>query len=534
MLIPVPPTKQEYYQYFGKQPLRILSVLLFVLSIGSVYGIYAVFTKSSIWYPFLLLLVVMVPWSIYIVILATFRPRITYDTHQRVKQLGKGMRLASVDIFLPVCGEDIGVLRNTFSCISRINWPSRLTTYVLDDGDSTSVKTLAREFGFNYLVRDDRPLHKKSGNMNNGYRMSNGQFIVVFDADFAPAPDFLTETMPYMCYSNVGIVQTTQYFDVKLSETRNWIQQLSGSVQDMFFCWAQPARMAADAGMCVGTNVVYRREALDKTDGFSKVSSGEDVITGLDLYAKGYRTAYVPLNLAKGVCPDSFYGVVNQQYRWAASSVRMFVGKNEHRKALKNCPLNLRQRLVFMSGALYYSQSILSLITMVVPSLVMLWFFPWQIGPGNYLPILPSMLGMFSLPLLIRGWRPTTLRLILVYSVAHLLAAIDAIRGSMASWEPSGSAVKTSDVPGKASFIIRSWVLISQVLTWWALAFDLPIYGLRAYWPAVLIAMFQTVVLTPLLFPGHGTIAQFSLMPHLLRKRVKAFARLSRVALNQI
>ena len=284
----------------------------------------------------------------------------------------------------------------------------------------------------------------------------------MFDADFAPAPEFLTETIPYMLYDNLGILQTAQYFDVRIDNTRNWVQQLSGTIQDMFFCWAQPARNAADAAMCVGTNVVYRRTALEAIDGFPLVDGGgEDVITGLNMYREGYRTLYVPLVLAKGVCPDTFEAAINQQYRWGNSSLMMFTPNNPHHEAFTKAPLTFKQKMVFYSGAMYYTQSILTLFLGVGLSLVMFWVYPYAVRPGNYLPIAPALLGMFALPVIIRGWRPSVLRLTIVYAVAHLLAAIDVIRGTGDHWVPTGAKSK-GKVSVRAGYIIRTWVIVNS------------------------------------------------------------------------
>jgi cellulose synthase (UDP-forming) len=501
--------------------MRLLSVLLFVFSLGAVYGIYAVFSKSPPWYPFLLMLIILVPWVFYIIILSTYRPRVTWDSHQKVLTAGAYMLKRSVDVFVPVCGEDTRIIENTLSHASRITWPGQLNIYCLDDGSSKEVERIASRCGVHYLTRDGNEF-KKSGNLNNGLAHSSGEFVLVFDADFAASPEFLLETVPYMLYDNMGIVQTAQYFDTKLRNTRNWVQQMSGSCQDLFFCWAQPARNTADAAMCVGTNVVYRRKALESIGGFPRVSKGgEDIVTGLDVYAKGYKTIYLPLVLAKGVCPDSFDAAINQQVRWSGTSMRMFWGHNEYRDAFKNAHLNLSQKLVFWSGALYYAQSILVLITTVMPSIVMLWFFPFQVGPGNYIPIAPAMLGMFALPVIVRGWRPSILRLTIVYSVGHLLAGIDSFREDFTKWKPhsdkwipTGGKSKSDDAK-IAGRIIRAWYVVSQSLIWIALLIDLPKYGWSAFWVAALLCIFQTVVLFPLLLPGYGVIAQTSLLPHL-------------------
>jgi cellulose synthase (UDP-forming) len=521
LIIPSPPRKDEYYKYLAKQPLRILSVVLFVLSMGVVYGILSL---GLVWYPFLLLLVVLIPWTVYIIVLATYRPRITWESHEKVKAVGAFMLSKSVDIFIPVCGEDLLIIENTLRNVTAIKYPGRLRIYVLDDGNSPDVKAIAAKYAANYRVRLDRPAHKKSGNLNYGLSHSDAEFVVVFDADFAPAPDFLLELMPYMLYDNIGIVQSTQYFDVKMRQTRNWIQQLSGSMQDMFFCWAQPARNTADASMCVGTNVIYRRSALKAIGGFPRVDAGgEDIVTGLDMYTAGYRTLYVPLNLAKGVCPDNFNSAVNQQYRWALSTMRLFVGKNVYSKSLKEAPLSMGQRIVFWSGILYYAQSIMVLIIAVVPSIIMLWFYPYLVGIGNYLPIAPALVGMFALPLIIRGWRLSSLRIIVVYSVAHLLAAIDTFRGTKLNWVSSGSQVSAGSVPRRAGWVVRLWVLGSQVATWAGIIVGLPVYSWATYWPAVVLTAFQTIVLFPLLLPNYGVVAQPTLLPHFARKRYRAW-----------
>lgn len=530
LVIPTPPKRYDQFQYLGKQHLRLLSIMLFVFSLGAVYGLYAVFSKTWQLYPFLLVLVVMVPWVLYIVVLSTYRPRVTWESHEMVLAAGPYMLKRSVDVFIPVCGEDTRIIENTLHHVSKLTWDGELAIYCLDDGNSREVERIANKYRIRYLVRSDRPDHKKSGNLNNGLAHSSGEFVVVFDADFAPAPEFLLETVPYLLYDNLGIVQTAQYFDVQLRNTRNWVQQMSGSAQDLFFCWAQPARNTADAAMCVGTNVVYRRKALESIGGFPRVSAGgEDIVTGLDMYAQGYRTIYLPLVLAKGSCPDNFEAAINQQYRWSGTSMKMFYGHNEYHKSFKSARLKLNQKIVFWSGALYYMQSILTMLITVMPSIIMLWFFPYQIGPGNYLPIAPAMLGMFALPFIIRGWRPSVLRLILVYSVAHLLAALDTFRADMHAdaWIPSGSKSKGGKAKA-AGRVIRMWYVISQSLIWIALLRDLPVYGWSAYWVPVLLCAFQTIVLFPLMLPKYGIVAQTTLLPHLIREEFKRWRRTKR------
>ncbi|MGO8134263.1 glycosyltransferase, partial [Rhizobium ruizarguesonis] len=54
--------------------------------------------------------------------------------------------------------------------------------------------------------------HAKAGNMNNGLKVSSGDFIAIFDADFVPYRHFLRRTLPFFSDATIGIVQTPQHF----------------------------------------------------------------------------------------------------------------------------------------------------------------------------------------------------------------------------------------------------------------------------------------------------------------------------------
>ena len=507
-MVPAAPGDHEHFSYFKHQWRRSLTVVYAILSAGGLYGLYAVFTKSWVWYPFLVTLAVMVPWTLYMIIVTLRRPTINIETHT---MMVADLRRPSVDVFIPTCGENPAVVRNTYEHVRALTWAGNLNVYALDDSPDDRLRGLAAEYGFTYLRRPDRPKGKKSGSLNHALKNSAGEYIVVFDADFAPAPSFLEQTVPYFGDSDVGIVQTSQYFGITRRDTVNWMDRLSGVVQGMFFCWSQPGQQTRNAAICVGTNVLYRRAALDKVGGFPWCETGgEDVVTSVALLAEGWRTVYVPLNLAKGLCPDAFTGVINQQYRWCLTTLGLIFpvrGMDGADRSFWACKMTLTQRVSYLSGILYYLQSMLALVISVMPALIMLWVYPYQVGPGNYLPIAPAMLSMVTLPLMIPGWRPEMLRLSMVYGVAHLLACADAATGRIQGWVPTGSTSKPAKnrTPARAAVILRGWVVVTQGLVAWALIRDVPVYGLPAYWIPVALAVMQAIVLLPLLLPGYGT-----------------------------
>ena len=219
-MVPAAPGDHEYFSYFKHQWRRSLTVVYAALSAGGLYGLYAVFTKSWVWYPFLVTLAVMVPWTLYTIAVTFRKPVIDIGTH---KQTVADPRRPSVDVFIPTCGESRAIVCNTYENVRALTWAGDLNVYALDDSPDESLRGLAGQYGFTYLRRPDRPKGKKSGGLNNAFRNSSGAYIAVFDADFAPAPSFLEQTVPYFGESDVGIVQTSQYFDVTRKDTVNWM-----------------------------------------------------------------------------------------------------------------------------------------------------------------------------------------------------------------------------------------------------------------------------------------------------------------------
>lgn len=84
-----------------------------------------------------------------------------------------------MDILLPCCKEPLYVLKNTYDHVYAIDYPN-FKVWVLDDGDQDSVRQLAESYDFNYIVRGDRPLLKKAGNLRNAFKYTSGEYRLVF------------------------------------------------------------------------------------------------------------------------------------------------------------------------------------------------------------------------------------------------------------------------------------------------------------------------------------------------------------------
>lgn len=257
----------------------------------------------------------------------------------------------SVDIFLPICGEEISVLQNTWKHVQRILYNNK-KVYVLDDSKikCEKHKKLAEEFGFHYFERPNKGEMKKAGNLKYAYERTNGDFIVIFDADFAPHPDFIIETLPYMRDRSIGIVQTPQYFELsKESYQQSHIAYNAAFAEEPFYRFIQVTRSRFGGTICCGSNAVYRRSALQAIGGPYQIDYSEDAHTGFAMTSIGYRVLFVPVLLAIGLCPDNQYTFFHQQHRWCMGSMRLMLSKH-----FWKANISWQIKFCFITGFMFY------------------------------------------------------------------------------------------------------------------------------------------------------------------------------------
>lgn len=345
---------------------------------------------------------------------------------------------ASVDIYLPICGEPFDVIKNTWKSVAELKRRHpHARVYVLDDGKSDEAKSEAERLGFDYIRRPTNEL-KKAGNMRYAFAQTDGEFIAIFDADFCPRVDFLLETLAHFFEKReVAIVQTPQFF--RVYDWNTWIQRGAGAIQELFYRLIQVNRNTFNGAICVGTNAVYRRESLIPFGGTAPMAYSEDVHTGFQVIAAGWRIEYIPVVLAEGLCPETLKQFFTQQYRWALGSISLFFSARFWRTEL-----DFLQRVSYLSGMFYYITTGLAVVFGSLPGLLMLVFFPEKMMWFNLLFSVPSfffstcyMWHWMKLPMSL-----DVLRVRHVSYFAHLFALRDFLFDSLEEWKPTGA--KTS------------------------------------------------------------------------------------------
>lgn len=352
----------------------------------------------------------------------------------------------TVDIYYACCGEDLKVQENSLRHIIKLQlaYGPNAHIYILDDSKDGITQPLFEKMrlltnNISYIQRPDRPHLKKAGNLRHAFKITNGDYIAIFDADFVPSESFFYHTLPYLEYNqSIAIVQTPQFFQPDEQET--WVSYGTAYVQELFYRLIQVSRQHFNGSICVGTNAVYRRSSLEPFGGTADIAYSEDVRTGFRVTANKQFVKYIPVVVAKGLCPDSLPAFFLQQHRWALGSIDLFFSKE-----FWIAKISFMQRLCYLSGMLYYISTGLSVLFINLPTLMLLLFKPHYILWFNIVFSLPSFLfgTVYNAYWSKFEWRISGMMSRQVSYYANLFALIERITGKLTPWQATGVATKT-------------------------------------------------------------------------------------------
>jgi hypothetical protein len=174
LVLPTPPVDEEKYQYVRRHAwvITLLGAASFPLLLFSQVRMIFLFHWFWLYFPFLLLSAIFLALPMFTDAMSR---GFNFKTHQGLVNSWHPTRYPSVDVFLPVCGEPIEVLRNTWKYVSLMSdyYQGTVTAYVLDDSHNPQLKEMAAGFGFVYATRPNRGWFKKSGNLWFGYQVSS-------------------------------------------------------------------------------------------------------------------------------------------------------------------------------------------------------------------------------------------------------------------------------------------------------------------------------------------------------------------------
>jgi cellulose synthase (UDP-forming) len=210
-----------------------------------------------------------------------------------------------------------------------------------------------------YITRDDLR-GAKAGNINHALSETGGSLIAVFDADQAPHPDFLESTLGAFDDPAVAFVQTPQVYR---NRDANRVAAGAHDQQGLFYGPIMRGKDGCGAVFSCGTNVVYRRSAIEDIGGLPEDSITEDLRGSFLLLERGHTSVYVSRVLAEGLGPMDVRSYFDQQFRWGRGGLEILFKRRPYSRHM-----SLAQVVQYSLGFMYWFTGWAYLAYLVLPT----------------------------------------------------------------------------------------------------------------------------------------------------------------------
>lgn len=310
-----------------------------------------------------------------------FRRSKTFYPVTKVSVLNRSLR-DKVAVLVPMYNEDPEMVKtNLMAIMNSANEIGKV--YVLDDstdGSGEKTKELCTSLGIPYIHRTDRHGFK-AGALNNALKSITEEYVAVMDIDQMPAPNFLKETIPLLDRdSTLALVQVPQYYS---NLDTGVLANVASGQQFIFYEILTEGKSVVGNMFSCGTNVVYRKKALESVGYFDEGNLVEDIATSVNMISKGWKTLYYNDKLVFGRAPVTMEGYVNQQYRWASGSLalipRIFKG------IIFNKNFSITAKVDWVASGVWYLYGWFYMIFLISPILAALGIRVLSVNLSTYL-----------------------------------------------------------------------------------------------------------------------------------------------------
>lgn len=300
--------------------------------------------------------------------------------------------------------EPLDIIRDTLICFYNLSYPNKYL-YLLDDTryelpwDTEenkekyrhAVEDLCKELGVNLFRANwhgakagklNDFLHYLKGDVRPDFQLfpyqqkekkETEKYVLIFDADMNPLPDFVEELVWRMEQSpKSAFIQTPQYYT---NFELNRVARAAGLQQAIFYEYICEGKGLKKAMFCCGTNVMFRVAALMDVGGFDESSVTEDFATSLKLHLRGWESMYLNRVSAFGLGPEDLGSYFKQQFRWARGTVGIF--KILPGKMIENfSQVSLRVWGEYLLSCTHYFIGFAFFIMVVSPIVYLFYGFP--------------------------------------------------------------------------------------------------------------------------------------------------------------
>ena len=233
-----------------------------------------------------------------------------------------------VTVQLPIFNERY-VAERIIRAAASIRYPKdRFEIQVLDDSTDSTLEisrrtvSLLQSEGFSVsLLHRTKRTGQKGSALREALVTARGEYIAVFDADFIPAENILTDTLGYFADNpDLGIIQTRWgHLNTKYSS----LTRAQSLAIDGHFIVEQVARSAGNLFLNFnGTAGIWRRNCILDAGNWQDDTLTEDLDLSYRAQLKGWRIRYLHTVCNPSELPAQINAYKSQQFRWAKGSIQ--------------------------------------------------------------------------------------------------------------------------------------------------------------------------------------------------------------------
>lgn len=236
-------------------------------------------------------------------------------------------QLPRVTVQLPIFNE-LYVVERLLDAVAKLDYPRELLdVQLLDDSTDETVEVSAKRVAelkaegldIVHIRRTDR-VGFKAGALEYGLQSAKGEYILILDADFVPAPDVLKKTIHHFTDEKVGMIQTRWGH---LNRTYSMLTRVQAMFLDGHLLLEQTGRNRSGRFINFnGTAGVWRKTCIQDAGGWHHDTLTEDLDLSYRAQLKGWRFVFLPNLVTPAELPVDMNGFKSQQHRWTKGSVQ--------------------------------------------------------------------------------------------------------------------------------------------------------------------------------------------------------------------
>ena len=315
----------------------------------------------------------------------------------------------TVSILIPAHNEE-KVIGRLLQRMTKLTYPhSKLQVIAINDASADKTGDIVEEYSNRHplikvLHRDEITGGKgKAAAMNAGLKLSTGEIVLCFDADYYPRKDIVEKLVKKFADPAVGAVQGRP---IVLNESQNIVTRLITLERIGGYRIDQEARdnlgLIPQFGGTVGG---FRRSVLEETGGFDETMLTEDTDLTFQVYLAGYKVRYVRDAECYEEAVDNWKAYWRQRHRWARGHMQVCFKHAIH--VLKSKKLNIKEKIDGLLLLHVYFMPVVTLVSFFVGVSLFLvdsqivntfWFFmpiSFYSLAGNFAPFFEVGIGTY-------------------------------------------------------------------------------------------------------------------------------------------